>query len=156
MPIVRNIANDLRMKRHGIRVIRFVGLLAAICLLPGCLAGAKVKSYTGPTGEIVSTIRCTQETGTCFEKASQQCNGPYRVTDSYRNAGGLFADVIPGPVTWYTMSIICGKSDGVMPAFPLRGTEPAMPPIPQPAPSSTVNCQSTTVGGIVSTTCTQN
>ena len=156
MNIGGNLVNTSRMKIRGRVVIRLGTLLTLICLLTGCLAGAKVKSYTGPTGELVSTIRCTQETGTCFEKASQQCNGPYRVTDSYRNAGGLFADVIPGPVTWYTMSIICGKSDGVMPDFPLRGKEPAMPPMPQPSPSSTVNCQSTTMGGIVSTTCTQN
>jgi hypothetical protein len=74
-------------------------LFASMALLAGCNIGPQVKSYTGPTGEKVSTVRCTRETSPCFEKASEACNGKsYRVTNSYRNAGGLFADVLPGPV----------------------------------------------------------
>jgi hypothetical protein len=97
-------------------------------LFAGCTAGPTVKSYTGPTGEKMATVRCTKETSPCFEKASEFCEGDtYRVANSYRNAGGVLADALPGPVTWYTMSIICGHSDGVMPEFPLRGSEPAMP-----------------------------
>ena len=113
----------------------------------GCSATPKVKSYIGPTGEKISTIRCTRDTSPCFEKASEVCNGgSYRVTDSYRNAGGLWADVFPGPVTWYTMSIICGSSDGLMPTFPIRGSEPAMPAMPSVQQTqcnkvgNTVNC----------------
>lgn len=110
---------------------KLILLSASIALLPGCSAGPQVKSFTGPTGEVVSTVRCTKETSSCFEKASEVCNaGSYRVIDSYRNAGGLVADVLPGPVTWYTMSIVCGPSDGLIPSFPLRGSEPAMPAMP--------------------------
>lgn len=53
------------------------------------------------------------------------------MADSFRNSGGLLADAFPGPVMWYTMSVICGPSDGVMPEFPLRGSEPAMPTAPK-------------------------
>ena len=110
-------------------------LLASMIILAGCNAGPQVKSYTGPAGELVNIVRCTKETSPCFEKASEICNGgTYRVTDSYRNAGGLWADVLPGPVTWYTMSIVCGAPDGLMPTFPLRGSEPAMPVVPSAAP----------------------
>lgn len=110
-------------------------------LLYGCATGPEVKSYTGPTGEKMSTVRCTKETGPCFEKASETCGGgTYRVVSSYRNAGGMIADVLPGPVTWYTMNIICGASDGVMPSFPLRGSEPAMPQIPTPPPAQNTQC----------------
>ena len=116
-------------------------LAAPLVLLAGCNAGPQVKSYTGPTGEKMSTVRCTRETSACFEKASEVCDGgSYRVTNSYRNAGGLWADVLPGPVTWYTMSIVCGPSDGVMPQFPLRGSEPAMPPMPTPPPVQQTHC----------------
>lgn len=110
---------------------KLIVLSASIALLTGCSAGPQVKSYTGPTGETVSTVRCTKETSSCFEKASEVCNAKsYRVIDSYRNAGGLVADVLPGPVTWFTMSIVCGPSDGLIPSFPLRGSEPAMPAMP--------------------------
>ena len=118
--------------KMGLMVVTISGLLA------GCNAGPQAKSYVGPTGETVSTVRCTRETGACFEKASEICSGgTYRITNSYRNAGGIFADVLPGPVTWYTMSIVCGPSDGVMPSFPLRGEEPSMPQMPQ---STTTTC----------------
>jgi len=141
-------------------------LAVSTITLVGCNAGPQVKSFTGPTGETVSTVRCTRDTTPCFEKASEQCGGgTYRVTNSYRNAGGLFADILPGPVTWYTMSVVCGKPDGVMPTFPLRGEEPKMPPMPQQAPvqhqtivpqsiiNKPVNCTSRTSGSIINTNC---
>jgi hypothetical protein len=31
---------------------------------------------------------------------------------SHNHAGGLLADILPGPVTWYAMSYTCGPSDG--------------------------------------------
>jgi hypothetical protein len=106
-------------------------LWTSVAFLSGCTAGPLATSYMGPTGESASTIRCTKDTAPCFEKASEVCNGgSYRVTNSYRNAGGLFADALPGPVTWYTMHIVCGPSDGKMPDFPLRGQEPTMPESP--------------------------
>ncbi|GEM_PF-4576204 len=41
---------------------KLVALSLPIVLLAGCNAGPQVKSYTGPTGEKVSTVRCTRET----------------------------------------------------------------------------------------------
>ena len=102
-------------------------MLILLCIvgLSGCVV-PPVKSYTGPTGEITSTIRCNGDPSGCFEKASSVCSSkPYKVVSSYRNSGGFAGDLFPGPVTWYTMSIICGSSDGHMPEFPLRGSEPA-------------------------------
>lgn len=128
-------------------LIIFSGILS---LITGCAAGPSAKTYTGPTGETSSNIRCTVDTSSCFEKASEVCNGgTYQVTSSYRNAGGLFADYFPGPVTWYTMSIICGSTSGQMPTFPLRGSEPAMPayqtPVNQPPVYATPPQQPNTV-----------
>ena len=103
-------------------------ILFGFLSLGGCAAGPRAKTFIGPTGEKGSSIRCTKETSSCFIKASEVCEGKsYRVIDSYRNSGGLLADTLPGPVTWYTMSIVCGPSNGIMPQFPLRGSEPEMP-----------------------------
>ena len=109
----------------------FIGM-ALLGILAGCSTSPEIKSYTGPTGEKMSTIRCSRDTSKCFEKSSKACDGgSYRVASSYRNSGGLLADSLPGPVMWYTMNIICGPSDGVMPSFPLRGKEPSMPEAPK-------------------------
>jgi hypothetical protein len=51
------------------------------------------------------------------------------VVDSYSKAGGLVADILPGPVTWYYMSYQCGKSDGRMPSFAFRGQNYQRPPV---------------------------
>lgn len=114
--------------------------------LSSCAAGPKIKSYKGPTGEIFSNIRCTRDTSDCFEKASEVCNqSKYRVINSYRNAGGLWADIFPGPVTWYTMDIVCDSSNGVIPTFPLRGPEVAMPKLEQTNCTkigNSINCSS--------------
>ena len=114
-------------------------VVVTIFLLTACAIEPQVQSYTGPTGENMSTVRCTKETSSCFEKASEVCNAEtYRVVDSYRNSGGIFADLLPGPVTWYTLSIICGPSDGLMASFPLRGSEPAMPSMPTSTEETTI------------------
>jgi hypothetical protein len=35
-----------------------------------------------------------------------------KILNSESHAGGLLADILPGPVTWYTMTYVCGASDG--------------------------------------------
>lgn len=100
-------------------------LLVVTSFLYGCGAGP-VKTTTAPDGSMLATARCTHTPTECYEKATSQCSntgGRYQVMDSYSNAGGALADLIPGPVTWYTMSFKCGPSDGQLPTFPFRGKE---------------------------------
>ena len=76
---------------------------------------------------------------------------------SESHAGGLVADVLPGPVTWYGMTYTCGPSDGKMPEFKFAGQQYTPPP-PAPAPvvikqpPTTTNC--TKIGDTV--TCRSN
>jgi hypothetical protein len=79
-------------------------------------------SFTGPSGALANTAKCSQSPDGCFQKASLTCGGPYLVLDSESHAGGVFTDAVQGgPVTWYAMTYQCGASDGKMPAFPFRG-----------------------------------
>lgn len=138
-------------------------LCAAAFALVGC--GSSTKTFVGPDGQELSTVRCTSSTGQCFAKAQQVCKGkPYSVIDSYSNAGGLAADVIPGPVTWYTMTVQCGASDGKIPQFPFRGgtfgesmSAVTAATTAQAKQQSTyrrpVNCTSTRIGNTVNTNC---
>jgi hypothetical protein len=54
------------------------------------------------------------------------------VIDSDSHAGGIFADWVAGPVTWYKLSYTCGRSDGRLASFPWRG--------PQYEPGHSVTC----------------
>jgi hypothetical protein len=47
----------------------------------------------------------------CYEQATRDCKGgSYQIVESESHAGGLFADILPGPVTWYAMSSLTDAS----------------------------------------------
>lgn len=115
--------------------------LAVAALLAGC-ATASVKEYQAPDGTSIKTVKCTSDSSKCFDLASRGCSsdGSYRVISSESHAGGLAADWIPGPVTWYSMTFACGQSDGKMPEFKFVGehyTPPAAPVTIQQSPTTT-------------------
>ncbi|MET3901006.1 hypothetical protein ABIB57_004974 [Devosia sp. UYZn731] len=68
---------------------------------------------------LVST--CKSSSSACVREAASKCGGQYRVIDSESHAGGLLGDAVPGPVTWYSMTYQCGRSDGSSPRFVFRG-----------------------------------
>lgn len=138
----------LAIKRHRKEVL-FVG--AALGLLAGC-STAGVSEFKSPDGVSVKTAKCVSSVQKCFGMASESCpnGGEYKVLSSESHAGGLVADYIPGPATWYSMTYICGKSDGQMPRFPFGGPEPAVSQyVPPPQPVTT---QCTRIGN--TTNCT--
>ena len=108
------------------------------CLgIAGCNSAGSDVGFVGPSGQETHATKCSQSPTGCYTEASKICQGPYQVLDSESHAGGLVADLIPGPVTWYGMTYACGKSDGHLPTFPFRGQQF----IPSPGPVVT-NCQS--------------
>ena len=134
---------------------RYSLLSAIVVLLSGC-ATTSVSQYQAPDGTTVQTVKCNSDSSKCFALASQSCpnGGTYRVISSESHAGGLLADVLPGPVTWYSMTYACGASDGKMPEFKFAGQQYVPPPVaPQPTQvivkqqPVTTNC--TQIGGSV-------
>lgn len=121
-------------------------LLIPILILSGC-ASTSVSEFRSPDGATVKKVKCTSDPAKCFVLASSSCptEGTYRVISSQSNAGGLAADIIPGPITWYAMSFACGPSDGKMPDFKFVGQQyippppPAQPMVIQRQPTTT-NC----------------
>ena len=135
--------------------MRFILLFLANVMIAGC-ATSSVKEYQAPDGTAIKTVKCTSDPTGCFALASQSCpsGGKYRVIASESHAGGLLADIIPGPVTWYAMTYSCGSADGKMPDFKFVGQQYTPPPDPiviQQRPTRT-NC--TTIGNMV--TCNSN
>src|SRR5258708_40052802 len=108
---------------RGEIMLRLVAVLAAVAIA-GCASGS-IKEFRAPDGTSVKTAKCPSDPAKCFALASQSCpdGGIYRVVGSESHAGGLLADVLPGPVTWYGMTYICGPSDGKMPDFKFGGQQ---------------------------------
>lgn len=112
-------------------------ILAVFALtLTGCVSSSG-ESIPGPSGASMTEATCNGSSRGCMKKAADTCKGPYQVIDSSSNAGGLVADILPGPVTWYRMSFQCGKSDGRMPTFPFRGQQYTPPPVVLSNPTTT-------------------
>lgn len=120
---------------------KFAALFAAGCL--GACGTTAPTSVSGPSGAPIHRAKCSASSNGCFAQAAQACGGgSYQVLSSESHAGGLVADVLPGPVTWYSMTFQCGPSDGKMPAFPFTGA-PLMSSTPVAMPSTTTRCTST-------------
>jgi len=131
--------------------------VVALAWLAGC-ASPTVNDMRAPDGTSMKNVKCNIDSQKCFVSASESCKasgGTYRVVASHSNAGGTLADVLPGPVTWYNMTYVCGPSDGRMPDFRFRGQQYVQPPviINQPQQRSrpaTTNC--TRIGDSVNCT----
>jgi hypothetical protein len=134
------------------QISKFIYIVIALSAT-GC-ATTSVQEYQAPDGTTVKTVKCVSENSKCFAQATQSCsgNGTYRVISSESHAGGMLADLVPGPVTWYSITYACGPSDGKMPEFKFTG-ERYVPPPPSPAPlvikqkPTTTHCNN--IGGSV-------
>jgi len=130
-------------------------LIAALPLtfLVAC-ATTDVSQFQAPDGTSTKTVKCTSDPTKCFAAATENCppKGTYQVIGSASRAGGLAADVIPGPVTWYYMTFVCGPSDGSMPEFKFTGQQyvPPPPPVVVKQAPTTTNC--TAIGNTVNCT----
>ena len=125
----------------------YFGFLSAATLSAALLVGCAPSPPAGlvaPSGEImragqgVMSAKCSRSPSGCFKQATDACGGgSYQVHSSESHSGGLLADMMPGPVTWYSMTFQCGASDGRMPAFPYRATQVIPVPVASPRPSPT-------------------
>jgi hypothetical protein len=105
-----------------------VGMICfvAAALFSGCCSAQTIVGPSGKPLKPAHRAKCQSPTG-CYQQATRDCGGgSYQIVDSDSHAGGLFADILPGPVTWYAMSYTCGPSDGRPAAFPFRGPRPSI------------------------------
>jgi hypothetical protein len=102
-------------------VVGIICFIAAVLSSEWCSA----QTIVGPSGKPLQgahSAKCSRSPTGCYEQATRDCKGgSYQIVESESHAGGLFADILPGPVTWYTMSYNCGPSDGRLAEFPFRG-----------------------------------
>lgn len=104
--------------------MRFIVLISALLMTIPSFAAAqqKVKSLSLPSGAVASSVKCRSNSDKCMRAAGKHCkDGPYQVIDSESHAGGLVADIMPGPFVWYSLTFQCGASDGAIPTFAHEG-----------------------------------
>ena len=101
--------------------VEMICLVAAV-LFSGCCSA---QTIVGPDGKPLQgahgVVKCSQSPIGCYTQAVRVCGGSYQILDSESHAGGVTTDDLPGPVTWYAMSYMCGSSDGRGADFPFRG-----------------------------------
>lgn len=82
-----------------------VGLVATT----GC--GGGVSEVNTASGAQTLQAKCKASISDCDADAREQCHGDFRTIASESHAGGIFADALPGPVTWYTLRFTCGAPE---------------------------------------------
>src|SRR5215467_15069393 len=87
-----------------------------VCFVAAALFSGCCSAQTSPSGKPLQPVhraKCSQSPAGCYEQATRDCRGgSYQILESESHSGGLLADILPGPVTWYTMTYVCGPSDG--------------------------------------------
>ncbi len=93
------------------------------CLMVSGCSSTSQSSFTSPDGRKVEQVKCKGEQTACYNLAQSTCKGSYQVLDSESRAGNIADDTHPAeiPTMWYTMTFACGKSDGKLASFPLKG-----------------------------------
>jgi len=98
-------------------------VLAMLVSISGC-GGGKVTKISAPSGASMYKVKCKDTPAECLEQAYIACDGgPYTTIYSDAHAGGLLADLIPGPITWYNLTFQCGGSGRSKPSFRWTGAK---------------------------------
>jgi hypothetical protein len=94
----------------------------AVALFSGCCSAQTIVGPDGKPLKPAYRAKCSQSPTGCYAQATKDCGGrSYQIVDSESHAGGLIADILPGPVTWFAMNYTCGPSDGRLAEFPFKG-----------------------------------
>ncbi|MBP9951049.1 MAG: hypothetical protein V9G14_10905 [Cypionkella sp.] len=113
-------------------IVIFLMLLASPALAD------KIEHIDAPSGITVDYVKCSRNPNRCMKEVAKYCGGSYQVIDSESHSGTLVSDIFAGGVTWYSMTFLCGISDGRLPDFPYRGPNAARPSAVIPPQISTI------------------
>lgn len=118
-------------------------LAAGFGILATLLAcgGGSTSHVTAPDGKPALKVKCKGDRADCLEMAGVSCGtSGYHILSEDAHSGGLAADLLPGPVPWWTMVVKCGKAPAehvapapkapvttVLPAPPVYSTTPRTP-----------------------------
>lgn len=86
---------------------RIIILLTAI-FLSLASGTAQPQRIISPYGQTAYIVECKRTTNDCLHQAGNLCGSQgYIVLHTDSHAGGILADWLPGPITWYNLTIQC-------------------------------------------------
>jgi S1-C subfamily serine protease len=91
------------------------------------LSFASIVSVCTPVSadQFLRYAKCNASVTNCYQQAHERCNGSYDVVDKESHPGGIFADILPGPIPWYTIAFTCRAQPQA---------QISAPPAPRPEP----------------------
>ena len=83
-------------------------LLAIMVIANGCSGKVAATKISGPTGGVAYIVKCKKSVAYCMQKLGTLCKGSaYDIISDDTHAGGVFADILPGPTVWHTVVATC-------------------------------------------------
>jgi hypothetical protein len=100
--------------------MRAVLVFLALMLMPMAALADDIEQIDTPSGVTVDYVKCKRSPNKCMNAAAEYCKGSYQIIGSESHPGMIMSDMFAGAVTWYSMTFLCGVSDGQMPNFPYQ------------------------------------
>lgn len=114
---------DSLMRREVLGRVLIAAVVGATLSACGGRGVSRIQDPSGASDNSSSgyfKAKCKSDVGDCMQDAQRQCGGVYSVIHQESHAGGSLADLLPGPVTWYTVTFRCGAETAERIAAPER------------------------------------
>ena len=111
---------------HCAKFCQIISVLFIFTALASC-GMSKNKATVSSSGVTTHEVKCTGSNNDCMNTANANCPSGFNAVYSDSHAGGILADILPGPITWYELHYICSSSPGTPPAFAWQGPQDMTP-----------------------------
>ena len=81
-------------------------------MLSGC-ASTGDSAFVGPEGESIYFTKCNVSQEGCLKEIAEHCPSGYNTINTETHMGGILADLIPGPVRWWSITYSCKEEQNL-------------------------------------------
>ena len=85
-----------------------------LLLVVGC-ASTGDSAFVGPEGESIYFTKCNVSQEGCLKEIAEHCPSGYNTINTETHMGGILADLIPGPVRWWSITYSCKEEQNLNP-----------------------------------------
>ena len=85
-------------------------LLLSLLLVVGCVSSSG-SAFVSPEGESIYYTKCNVSEEGCLKDIAENCPSGYNTINTETHMGGILADLIPGPVRWWSITYSCKEEE---------------------------------------------